>query len=91
MQEHEIEARARELEREFPRGVRGYRFKRIEEAGWFVLVAVVTVLAQELLTFDGTAVLDWRTWAVALCSALVRGAAGAMLAWFGKQAIGGKG
>lgn len=76
-----------QIEERFPRGV--YRFKKAEEAGWFVAVAIITVLAQELLTFDGTQINDWRVWAVALVSALVRGAAGAMIAWFGKSAMRG--
>ena len=81
-----ITRRAAELEAKYPRGI--YRFKKAEEAGWFVAVAIITVLAQELLTFDATSITDWRVWAVALVSALVRGAAGAMIAWFGKSAMG---
>lgn len=83
-----------ELAQKFPNGPMvpqpGYRFKKVEEAGWFIAVAIITVLAQELLTFDGTAITNWQTWAVALASALVRGAAGAMIAWFGKQAVGSR-
>ncbi|MGE3267161.1 MAG: hypothetical protein AB7P40_00340 [Chloroflexota bacterium] len=67
-----------------------YRFKKLDEALWFMLVAVVTVLAQELLTFDGTAITEWRTWAVALASAAVRAAAGALLAWLAKQRMSGE-
>lgn len=64
-----------------------YRFKFDQELLWFLAVAVVTVLAQELLVFDGNAVADWRAWAVALASACVRAAAGALLAWFGKRSF----
>lgn len=64
-----------------------YHFKLNQEALWFVGVAVASVLAQELLTFDGNAVTDWRVWAVALASACVRAAAGAVLAWIGRESL----
>ena len=79
--DREITERALEIERRFPNA---YRFKKMEEAFWFVLVAVVTVLAQELATFDANAITDWRTWAVALTSALVRALFGAILAYVAK-------
>lgn len=76
----------------FPNGPKPrYQFKALDELGWFVAVAVVSVIAQELLTFDGGAIADWRVWLIALLSAVVRAAAGALLAYFGKQAIGGRG
>lgn len=87
--------RVNELRRRFPDGDKPpravYRFKWAEELAWFVAVAIISVLAQELLTFDATTVTDWRTWTVALLSATVRAGAGAMLAYFGKQAIKGEG
>ena len=73
----------------FPNGPRLYDFRAAQEFGWFVAVAIVTVIAQELLTFDGSTVSDWRVWAVALASATVRAAAGAVLAWIGKRALTG--
>lgn len=80
-----------EIEARFPNGPKPrppvYQFKAVEEIGWFVAVAVISVLAQELLTFDGTTVADWRTWAVALLSAAVRAAAGALIAYLGKRAL----
>lgn len=81
-----------EIERRFPNGPKrpDYEFKVMDELGWFVLVAVVSVVAQELLTFDGTSISDWRVWLIALLSAVVRAAAGALLAYFGKQAIGNR-
>lgn len=84
------DARVAELRQRFPNGPKPrYEFRKLDELGWFVLVAVVSVLAQELLTFDGGAIADWRVWLIALLSAVVRAAAGALLAYFGKQAIGG--
>ena len=79
-----------EIRQRFPHGVRRpYEFKALEEFGWFVAVAVASVLAQELLTFDANAITDWRTWVVALVSALIRAAAGAALAYAGGKAIRG--
>lgn len=80
--------RIRELQERFPDGpLPPYQFKLIEEAVWFVAVAMITVLAQELLTFDGNAVGDVRTWIVALISAMVRAAAGGFLAWLAKRRL----
>ena len=70
----------------FPNGLR-YDFQPLAELGWLVLAAVVGVVAQECLTFDGAAVTDWRAWAVLLASVSVRAAAGAVLAWLGKRTL----
>lgn len=67
-----------------------YEFKALEELGWFVLVAVATVVLQALVEFDPSRIDDWRAWAVGVGAAAVRAGAGAALAWLGKRAIGGE-
>ncbi len=57
-----------------------YAWKSAAEAGWYVAVAVATVLLTALVSFDAETVTDWRTWAVGLGSASVRAGAGALLA-----------
>lgn len=64
-----------------------YEFKALEELGWFVLVAVATVVLQALVEFDPSRIDDWRAWAVGVGAAAVRAGAGAALAWLGKQAV----
>ncbi|MCX2728566.1 hypothetical protein OO015_13835 (plasmid) [Thermomicrobium sp. 4228-Ro] len=64
-----------------------YEFKALEELGWFVFVAVATVVLQALVEFDPSRVDDWRAWAVGVGAAAVRSGAGAALAWLGKRAI----
>lgn len=64
-----------------------YEFKALEELGWFVLVAVATVVLQALVEFDPSRIDDWRAWAVGVGAAAVRAGAGAALAWLGKHAI----
>lgn len=64
-----------------------YRSKFTRELLWFLVVAVVIVLAQQLLTFDGTAITDWRAWAVGFGSAAVRGLASGAAMWFGKEIL----
>lgn len=57
-----------------------YRFLVREETIWAVVVAVLTVLLQALVAFDPAEIADWRAWAVGLGAAMVRAAAGALLA-----------
>lgn len=57
-----------------------YNFKAAEETGWFVAVAVGTVLAQAMIDFHPEEIADWRTWAVAIGAACVRAAGGALMA-----------
>ncbi len=62
-----------------------YDFKLFAELGWAVLVALVTSLAIELLSFHPEAVSDWRMWGVVLAGALARAVAAAVLAKLGTK------
>jgi hypothetical protein len=64
-----------------------YEYKTMAELGWFILVAVMTVLFQVLAGFDPSTVEDWRTWFVALGAAMVRAGAGAALAWLARRGV----
>lgn len=64
-----------------------YRFKLDQELFWFISVAVLTMVAQELLIFDGAGITDWGAWGVSLASGAIRAAAGALLAWFGRRSF----
>lgn len=66
-----------------------YDFKSLQELGWFVAVAVGTALVQALVAFDPDAITDWRAWLVAIGAGAVRAAAGAVISWLGKNAVGG--
>lgn len=54
-----------------------YDFKKAEEFGWAVAVAVSIFILDILVNFDPAAVNDWRTWLVALAGGAIRAAAGA--------------
>ncbi len=58
-----------------------YKFKKLEEVSWAVLVVVVMFAAQVLIEFDLEVIDDWETWAKALGAGAVRAAAGAVLAF----------
>lgn len=60
-----------------------YVFKALPEIGWAIFVAVATVIATELATFNETTLADPKAWGVAVLAACVRAAAGAVLAYFG--------
>jgi hypothetical protein len=62
-----------------------YTFKRWPEFAWAVGMAVAVVLAQAMLTFDPTTIVDWRAWAVGIAGASVRAAGGAVLAYMGSS------
>ena len=56
-----------------------YNFKKSEELGWAVAVAVGIFVLDILIQFDPAVVTDWRAWAVAILGGTVRaGAAGAL-------------
>jgi hypothetical protein len=57
-----------------------YDFKKLEEAGWFVLVTVVTTIASALIDFDPDKIADWRAWAVGIAAGCVRAIAGIVIA-----------
>ena len=61
-----------------------YDYKKAQELGWFIVVAVATVLMQALMEFDPATIVDGRAWAVSLAAASVRAAAGAALAFLAK-------
>jgi len=56
-----------------------YEFKKLEEAGWFVGVAVIAFVAQAAAAanFQDVAA-DWQTWAVALAAGAGRAALAAV-------------
>lgn len=60
-----------------------YIFKTLPELGWAIFVAVATVIATELVTFNESTLTDPGAWGMALLAACVRAAAGALLAHFG--------
>jgi len=60
-----------------------YIFKTLPELGWAIFVAVATVIATELVTFNESTLTDPAAWGMALLAACVRAAAGALLAHFG--------
>lgn len=65
-----------------------YVFKQLPELGWAVFVAVATVVATELATFNESTLADPRAWGIAVLAACVRAAAGALLAWLGPGSFG---
>ncbi len=66
-----------------------YVLKFWTEVGWFVFVAVMTVLLQALMEFDPSKVQDWHVWTVSLVAASVRAGAAACLVALGKGRIEG--
>lgn len=66
-----------------------YIFKSWPELGWAIFVAVATVIATELVTFNETTLTDPAAWGMALLGASVRAAAGALLAHFGPGGFSG--
>lgn len=58
-----------------------YTFKRLPELGWAIFVAVATVVATELVTFNESTLADPKAWGIAVIAACVRAAAGALLAF----------
>jgi hypothetical protein len=58
-----------------------YTFKRLPELGWAIFVAVATVVATELLTFNESTLSDPKAWGIAVFAACVRAAAGAAIAF----------
>jgi hypothetical protein len=63
----------------------GYDWK-LAELGWFVVVALLTAVAQAAVEFDAATIAEWDTWAIAMGSGLVRAAGGAVLAFLAKRA-----
>ena len=61
-----------------------YDYKKLQEAGWFVFVAILTTLGQALVEFSPDKITDWRTWAVGIIAGCVRAGAGAALAFITK-------
>lgn len=55
-----------------------YQFRPTPELIWFVLTAVVAVVAQAL---TGAPPTDWRVWGVSIAAAAVRAAVGALLSY----------
>lgn len=51
-----------------------YNWKWVEELLWAVVTAVGFTFAQVILTTDFDTITDWRTWAVSLGGAMIRGA-----------------
>lgn len=57
-----------------------YRFKGWQELGWAALVAATMVLLEFLLGLHPEQNIDWKLTAITLVGAMVRAAAGAVIA-----------
>ena len=58
-----------------------YKFNRLAELVWAVVVAVGFFAVTVLVDFDPDAITDWKSWAISLAGGVVRAAGGAALAF----------
>lgn len=64
-----------------------YRFKFNAEFWWFVLVTVVLAVAQPLMDFDPSAIVDLKVWGLALLGGVVRAVAGGIFAFITSKKV----
>ncbi len=57
-----------------------YDFRAIPEILWAVFIAMVVYIAQTLVFFNPSEILDWRTWAISLLAGCIRAAASVVIA-----------
>lgn len=62
-----------------------YKFRTVQEIGWAVATVVTIALMQILLTLEPEKIVDWHVWAIATAGALIRAAAGAVIATLGED------
>jgi hypothetical protein len=62
-----------------------YDFKPLQELLWSVLTAVAVVLLMELVALNPDGIASWRSWAIALGTAMLRAGAGAALDWLRRR------
>lgn len=57
-----------------------YTFKAWQELAWAILITILMTLAQALLEFDASKIVDWQVWAISLISGCIRAIAAIIVA-----------